>query len=78
MDYNTIEQKVKDFILNELEIAKRHKGDTKMILNGRAIAFGALQFATNNLFPCYNTDLAEWWEKEIWEKFTNLAEGIEE
>lgn len=79
MDYELIEEKVKDFVLENLESAKKYyKNDTQGILNCRAIAYGALQFATNNLFPCYNDDLVDWWEEEIWEKFTNLAEGIEE
>ncbi len=74
-----IEKKVKDFILNELEDARKYcKNNTQAVLNHRAIAYGALQFATNNLFPCYNDDLVDWWEKGVWEKFTDLAEGIEE
>ena len=75
-DYKEIEEKIKQFVLEELEVAKKfYKNDTRGILNCRGIAFGALQFATNNLFPCYNNGLAMWWEKEPWEEFNKLIRG---
>ena len=78
MDYEMIEEKVKDFILENLKSAKKYyKNDTQGILNCRAIAFGALQFATNNLFPSYNIDLAKWWEEEAWNEFDKLMRGDE-
>lgn len=72
MGYEKIEKDVKNFILNELKAAKKYP-DTA--LNSRAIAFGALQFASNYLFPSYNYDLANWWEKEIWGQFTNCIKN---
>lgn len=78
MDYEMIEKKVKDFVLENLESAKKYyKNDTQGILICRGIAFGALMFATNNLFPCYNTKLSMWWEKEAWEEFNKLIRGDE-
>ena len=72
MGYERIEKDVKNFILNELKAAKEHPD---MALNCRAIAFGALQFASNYLFPSYNYDLVNWWEEEIWEQFTNCIKN---
>lgn len=69
MDYEKIENDVKNFILNELEAAKKYPN---MAFDCRAIAFGALQFANNYLFPSYNYDLANWWQKKIWEQFNKL------
>ena len=60
MDYDMIERKVKDFILNQLRDAKNYACSVESVRNYRAIAFGALDFACNNLFPAYNEDLADW------------------
>lgn len=78
MDYEMIEKKVKNFVLDELEDAKKfHKNNNQGILICRSIAYGALQFAANNLFPCYNHDLGMWWEKEVWKEFNKLMRGDE-
>lgn len=66
MNYEMIEKQVKDFVLKELEDAKKHP---EYRMNCRAIAFGAIQFASNNLFPSYNRDLEDWWSNEIWAQF---------
>lgn len=67
MDYEMLEIKVKDFILTELKDVEGCSHQERM--NSRAIAYGALQFACNKLFPSYNYDLADWWEDEVWGKF---------
>ena len=72
MDYTMIENKVKAFVLEELEDAKKHP---KIAHNCMTIAYGALQFATNNLFPAYNNDLVNWWQNEIWIEFMAIKEN---
>ena len=67
----TIEKKVKEFCLEQLKHC--HKGDT----NVRAIAFGALMFANNNLLPAYNEELGKWWNDIIWYEFEKKIRGEE-
>ena len=71
IDYKGMEKRLRDFVLDEYEAAKNHP-DLCSPLNARAVAYGALQFGVNNLFPSYNKDLAEWWELEMYDKFTEL------
>jgi len=68
-DYDVIEIKVKDFVNEELSDALKYN-TLEDARKCRAIAYGAVQFAINNLFPCYNDDLANWWEDEAYPKFT--------
>lgn len=81
MDYNMIEEKVKAFCENQLKEAKKIASlefTTKSSIRYcRAIAYGAVQFATNNLFPSYNVDLANWWT-DFREKFTEVENEIVE
>ena len=71
MTFYTIEKELKKFVIEQYESAKKYKNDISP-LTYRAIAFGALQFGINNLFPKYNKNLADWWEREMWDKFTKL------
>ena len=68
----TMEEKVKIFILETLNYANMNPQNA---LNYRGIAYGALQFATNNCFSEYNEDLAKWWDNEIYPLFTQLIRG---
>ena len=68
-EFEMIEIKVKDFVKSELSEALKCDNIEDARKN-RAIAFGAVLFATNNLFPCYNNKLAHWWENEAHPKFT--------
>lgn len=75
MDYKMIENKVKEFCESEYKDAKRYSIMTpELIKNKRAIAYGAVHFATNNLFPCFNNELSDWWNDEMWHKFQKLIE----
>lgn len=58
MDYEQIEANVKEFVFNELKLAKKYPQGAE---NCRAIAYGAVQFACDYCFPSYNVDLASWW-----------------
>ncbi len=64
-----IEEKLKGFVLDLLKEAhaEKTKEDAVKI---RGIAFGAVLFAVNNLFPDYNEELADWWDKEVHSLFT--------
>ena len=66
MDYEMLENKVKEFILNELKCVEGRPRQER--INSRAIAYGALMFV-EELFPSYNEELADWWRNEVWEKF---------
>ena len=68
-DYDDIERMVKTFVYQQYEEAKKNP-DSAFHLRG--IAYGAVQFATNYLFPCFNHDLNDWWANEMWSKFTDL------
>ena len=68
-EYELIEIKVKNFVNEELTSALKCD-NIEDARNCRAIAYGAVQFAINNLFPCYNDDLANWWDNEVHPKFT--------
>ena len=69
--YETIENKVKEFAIKEFEQAVLYAETAEDVLKCRAIAYGAIQFAVNNLFPTYNKKLAEWWDK-CWNEFNKL------
>lgn len=70
--YENIESKAKAFVKLEYVQAVKYAKTTEDVINCRAIAFGAIQFASNHLFPCYNNDLAEWWNEYL-DKFNKLA-----
>lgn len=74
MDYEMIEKEVHNFVLNQLADADTYSTLPTDVRNYRAIAFGAVQFASNHLFPSYNYDLAEWWDEVIYNKFIKLEE----
>ena len=65
--------KVKNFVLHELEEAKKNPFSNVLVI--RSIAFGAVFFATNDLFDTYNDDLADWWDKEILPQFNKMIRG---
>ena len=75
MTNETIKEKVKDFVRNELKWAKKAKDfDDISIINCRAIAYGALQF-TINLLPSEDyTELSTFWEG-MHKEFTDLIGG---
>ena len=58
MDYKMIEDLVKDFCKEQLTNAKL---DSDRKNSYKTTAYGAVQFACNNLFPCFNEELGEWW-----------------
>ena len=68
MDYNKIKEKLKDFVLDELEIAQLKDSTVEDKLYARNRAYGALQFVNNEIFFPYNEELADWWN-EIRPKF---------
>lgn len=74
MDYEMIENKVKEFCENMYKDAENYCTSTESILNKRAMTFGAVHFATNNLFPQFNRGLSDWWNYEMWQKFQKLIE----
>lgn len=67
--YERIERDVKKFVEDELKTCKRGS------INNRAIAYGALMFASNYLFPSFNYKLSDWWNNEMWDKFTDKIAG---
>lgn len=73
MPYDEIEQKVKEFCETELNNARKFAKNASEVEDFRGIAFGALHFACNNLFPTYNKELADWWENDIWCQFRDVA-----
>lgn len=64
-----ITYKVKEFVLDELRQAMDYPNDA---LNSRGIAFGAVFFATNNLYTEYNKELADWWDNDILPLFNTI------
>lgn len=74
--YENFENKTKEFIIGQYMDAERFCETPEEVINTRAIAYGALQFSINNLFPTFNQRLADWWQNEMWEKFNQLALDI--
>lgn len=68
MNHNEIKEKLKAFILNELEIAQANNSTFEDKLYARNRAFGALQFVNNEVLS-YDKELGEWWNNEIRPKF---------
>lgn len=77
MDYEMIENKVKEFCESMYKDASEMK-TVEGIRSAKGIAFGGLMFACNNLFPCFNNDLSDWWNEKMWYKFEYLVTKIEE
>lgn len=77
MDYEMIENKVKEFCKEQYADACRVAETVEDVYNLRAIGYGAVLFACNNLFPCFNEELADWWDEEMRCKFENLVIEIE-
>ena len=75
MDYEMIEKKIKDFCEEMYSDACRVETGQD-VYNLRAIAYGALRFACNNLFPAFNEELAEWWDEYMWMQFEELIRKI--
>ena len=71
--YEKIEKDVKKFC--EIELKNCDKGPSPNPVNSRAIAYGALCFACNYLFPSFNNDLSEWWNEVMWLKFEKKIRG---
>ena len=67
-----LETKVKDFVAMELNDAKIKK---EFASANRSQAFGVVFFACNELFDIYNSDLADWWDKEMLPQFNELIRG---
>ena len=72
MDYEMIKNKVKAFCFEEFDSAVQYAKSSEQVKNYRAIAYGALQFAINNLFPSFNNNLSYWWENDMWNRFEEL------
>ena len=72
---DTIKTKVKEYVLNELKNAKHAHDLNISVINCRAIAFGALQFAINILPDSDFEELNKWWQDEIYDKFNELIMG---
>lgn len=70
--YEILENKVKEFVRTKYQQAIKYAETAEDVIKCRAIAYGALEFSANNLFPCYNDKLARWWDK-YWDKFNQLA-----
>lgn len=58
MDYEMIEELVEIFCEEQLVNAKL---DSDKKNNYKTMAYGVVQFACNNLFSCFNKELADWW-----------------
>ena len=69
----TIKAKVKDYVINELKNAKHAQELNISVLNCRASAFGALQFAIILLPESEFNELNKWWQNEIYDKFNELV-----
>lgn len=74
MDYEMIENKVKEFCESMYEEAEKYCASKESIINKRAMSYGVVHFATNYLFPCFNNELGNWWNCEMREKFQKLIE----
>lgn len=74
MDYEMIENKVKEFCESEYEEAKKYCASKESIINKRAMAYGVVHFATNYLFPQFNSRLGDWWNYEMRKKYQKLIE----
>ena len=68
-----IENSVKEFIIQEYKNAQSYAQNEKDVVRWRHGASTVLQFSLFYLFPCYNKNLVDWWENEMWEKFNELA-----
>ena len=68
MNYDKIKKKLKDFILDELEIAQLEDSTFEDKIYARNRAYGALQFINNEVFK-YDKELGDWWNEEIRPKF---------
>lgn len=71
--YENFEKKTKEFIVNQYMDAAKFCETPEEVINTRAIAYGALQFSINHLFPTFNQRLADWWQNEMWVEFNQLA-----
>ena len=68
--YENIENQTKVFVKEQLRDAKNNSKNADRF---QFIAFGALQFSVNHLFPCYNEKLANWWTDEILPQFREIG-----
>ena len=68
--YENIENQTKAFVMEWLSDAKLHPEDAKKIC---PIAYGAMMFSVNYLFPCHNQNLADWWTNEILPQFREIG-----
>lgn len=67
-----LENKIKNFVSETLEEAKK---DKDYAFGSRNQAYGVIFFSCNNLFDTYNQDLADWWDKEILPQFNEIIRG---
>lgn len=68
--YKDIENQTKDFVREQLRDARNNSEHATQF---QCIAFGALLFSVNHLFPCYNENLANWWADEILPQFREIG-----
>ena len=68
--YENMENQTKIFVKEQLRDAKNNSENAARF---QFIAFGALLFSANHLFPCYNQKLADWWTDEILPQFRELG-----
>jgi len=66
-----LENKVKNYMAKMLEEAK----SGEYALSCRNQAFGVVFFACNELFDTYNSNLADWWDREMLPQFNELIRG---
>ena len=67
-----LENKVKDFVIMELDNAKINN---EYALSNRNQAYGVVFFACNELFDIYNSNLADWWDREMLPQFNEIIRG---
>ena len=68
--YKDIEKQTKAFVMEWLNDVKLHPEDVNKIC---PIAYGAIMFSVNHLFPCYNQKLEDWWNNEILPQFREIG-----
>ena len=67
-----LENKIKDFVIMELDNAKINN---EYALSNRNQAYGVVFFSCNDLFDTYNSNLADWWDREILPQFNEIIRG---
>lgn len=76
-DYEAIERKVKRFANEMIEDAVTAKNQNE-VRGHIYMTYSVVLFAANELFPCYNNNLAQWWENEALPIFYRILTNKEE